>query len=112
MAEIVCAREPEQQSVEDAMRLLAEADVYRCHPRGEWPRSVAEIADGYLAHWIPAMLRRRLGRELVAPHIIAVLAPLYQRFYHEACLQRWELVQFAYYVPPGEDRLSLSYFQS
>jgi hypothetical protein len=109
--------QPTGEEIEAAMRRLAQADVWRCHPHGKWPRSVAELEDEPVPHFsrlLPAMLRRRLcDPPSIDQHdsdyyealqerdtlIETVWVPAYQRFYKEACLQRWELAQFEHYSP-------------
>lgn len=109
--DVLYSLQHQKASVEDAMRLLAQADVYRCHARGKWPRSIAEIED---AHLVAMSLRRRLNENFSADEhdsdfyeaiqrrgelIETQYVPAYQRIYREACLERWELQQFEHYSP-------------
>src|SRR5579883_145202 len=101
-----CRDTTQKTPVSDAMRLLARADVYRCHPRGAWPHSVAEMAERGMGHRLERMLRRRLFSDWTSeayaqmrPHVERLLIPCYRQFYHEACLECWRLEQFEHYSP-------------
>jgi hypothetical protein len=98
-------QEPDALLILEMMALLAQADVLRCHPRGQWPRSVGEMQDVQMVVW--PLLKRRLGIGKLPQDRQSQLLPLfkqmvttYQQHYHEACLQRWPLQQFEYYNSP------------
>jgi len=89
-------QEPDAFLILEMTAMMAQADVLRCHPHGQWPRSVVEMQEIQMVVWPP--LKRRLEIDKLPADRQGQLLPLfkqmivtYQRNYHETCLQRWPL---------------------
>lgn len=88
----------------EGVRRLASIDVARCHARGKWPLSLAEVQDEDM---IERMLSRRLdvrrlpqGQQSVFRPVLVSLTRCYQEQYLEACKARWPLHLFKHYNSP------------
>jgi hypothetical protein len=97
-------QEPDAPLILEMTTLLAQADVVRCHARGQWPRSIVEIQTQMVV-W--PLLKQRLEINKLPPERYQQLLPLfqqivaiYQQSYHEACLQRWPVQHFEHYNSP------------
>jgi hypothetical protein len=99
------AQEPDTEFILEMTAMMAKADVFRCHARGHWPRSVVEMQEVEMIIW--PLIKRRLELDRLPRERQGQLLPLfkqviaaYQRSYHEVCLHRWPLRLFEHYNSP------------
>lgn len=110
-------QEPDTFLILEMTAMMAQADVLRCHPRGQWPCSVVEMQqESQMVAW--PRLKRRLEIDKLPAERQGQLLPLfkqviatYQQHYHEACLQRWPLQRFEYYNSPLQPGDLPAYFR-